>query len=108
MGRYRIWCAYDGDKVIHTSYVVPRCMKFPFLEKGDHEIGPCNTKSEYRGKGVYPAVLSEISDKYKNVYMIIDDANIPSIKGAAKAGFEVMPGEIKRDRLKRFFYVTEN
>lgn len=59
-GRYRIWCVYDGKEIIHTSYVVPSCFKFPFLKKGEFEIGPCYTKSEYRGQGIYPSVLQRI------------------------------------------------
>ncbi len=107
-GKYRIWCVYDNDTVIHTSYVVPKCVKFPFLDKASYEIGPCHTNDSYRGKGIYPAVLYDIVQKKGGVaYMIIDDTNTPSIKGVAKAGFAVMPGEIIRDKFKRFVYVTE-
>ncbi len=107
-GNYCVWCAYDGDDVIHTSYVVPKCVKFPFLRKGSYEIGPCKTESAYRGKGIYPAVLTEIIMEVKTAYMIVDDNNTASIRGITKTGFVAMPGEIKRDKLKRFVYITEN
>lgn len=58
---YIYYCIDDSGKVIHTSYVIPKCIKFPFLSDNDYEIGPCMTISEYRGKGIYPQVLSYIT-----------------------------------------------
>ena len=55
-----VYAADKNENVMHTSYVVPRCMKFPFLGKGDMEIGPCATYPAYRGQGIYPAVLRYI------------------------------------------------
>ncbi len=104
-GKYRVWCAYDANLVIHTSYVIPKCSKFPFLKDNQYEIGPCHTQKQYRGKGIYPAVLYKIAIKYPS-FMIIDDVNLPSIKGVIKAGFTVMPGEVKENKLKRFIYIS--
>lgn len=106
-GRYRVWCAYDGEKVIYTSYVIPKCYKFPFLKKDSYEIGPCFTDKDYRGKNIYPAVLSKIVSRSGTAYMIINDANTPSIRGVIKAGFITEPGEIKCDKMKRYLYVME-
>ncbi len=69
-GAYRVWCAYDGDFVVHTSYVIPKCNKFPFLNGDSYEIGPCHTNSDYRGKGIYPAVLTEIVNYWGGVQLI--------------------------------------
>ncbi len=91
-GKARIYYVCDGENLVHTSYVVPKCRKFPFLDKNDYEIGPCFTYPEYRGKGVYPEVLRYICDKVGNsnttFYMIVDESNISSVKGIEKAGFE--------------------
>ena len=106
-GKYRVWCAYDGDKVIHTTYVVPKCTKFPFLNKGSFEIGPSYTEPAYRGKGVFPAVLTQIFTEIECAYAIIEDTNAASIRGTSKFGFTVMPGEVKRDKFKRFIYIAE-
>ena len=106
-GKYRVWCAYDGIKVIHTSYVIPKCYKFPFLKKGSYEIGPCYTDKDYRGKSIYPAVLSKIVVGGGTAYMIINDNNASSIRGVIKAGFVAEPGEIKCDRIKRYVYLKE-
>lgn len=112
LGKYRVWVVYDGETVAHASYVVPKCWKFPFLKKGEFEIGPCRTAPEYRGQGIYPAVLARVvgsdadaSTRANGYYMIVKDSNAPSIRGVAKAGFALLPGEIKRDFLKRRAYV---
>ncbi|MBE6941078.1 MAG: GNAT family N-acetyltransferase [Ruminococcaceae bacterium] len=106
-GKTTIVYAVDKDgSVMHTSYVVPRCMKFPFLRKGDLEIGPCATLPEYRGRGIYPAVLRHICKTFANedtvFYMIVNDQNIPSIRGIEKAGFELC-GTVKRSRFLKIY-----
>lgn len=39
--------------------------------------------------------------------MIINDNNTSSIRGVIKAGFVVVPGEIKCDKIKRYVYLKE-
>ncbi len=91
-GKAKIYYVADADDLMHTSYVVPQCSKFPFLGKNDYEIGPCFTYPQYRGKGIYPNVLRHICNSLGNsdtsFYMIVDDANIASVKGIEKAGFK--------------------
>lgn len=58
---YIYYCIDDVGKIIHTSYVIPKCIKFPFLSDNDYEIGPCVTEFKYRGKGIYPQVLEYIT-----------------------------------------------
>lgn len=99
----------NGD-LMHTSYVIPECIKFPFMSRGDYEIGPCYTYPAYRGKGIYSNVLYGICNKMKNTnptfYMIVDEANEPSIKGIEKAGF-VRCGVVQKSKfIKRYFKVT--
>ena len=66
-----------------------KTFKFPFLNKGEFEIGPCFTLPKFRGRGVYPSVLIYILEKNKNskFYMIVHKNNIPSIRGIEKSGF---------------------
>ena len=96
-GKAKIYYISDGDKIKHTSYVVPKCFKFTFLGESDYEIGPCYTYSQYRGQGLYPMVLRSICDSLGNIgttfFMIVDDSNISSVRGIEKAGF-VICGEI--------------
>ncbi len=90
-GKCKIYMLRYGDDVVHTSFVVPRCGKFPFLKKGDYEIGPCVTSSEYRRRGAYFYVLGHITaqPEYEGAsfYMIVKSTNAPSVAGIEKAGF---------------------
>lgn len=94
--------------VMHTSYVLPKCFKFPFLAKGEYCIGPCFTYPTFRGQGIYPTVLNSICqlESYPSdtvFYMVVSDTNTPSVRGIEKAGFERC-GRIKKTRLlKRYF-----
>lgn len=77
------------------------------MKKGDIEIGPCQTKETYRGKGIYPFVLYQILKDYGKrnrncvAWMIIADNNIASVKGVEKVGFK-LDGKVKRNRWKQY------
>ena len=85
---YRV---YESDTIIHESFVIHRCYKFPFLGKNDIEIGPCRTHEQWRGKGIYPSVLTAILENELSeddrAYMIIESDNRASINGVIKAGY---------------------
>ncbi len=91
-GKAKVYCYRYNGELVHTSYVIPRCHKFPFMSKNDYEIGPCFTYPKYRGKGFYPQMLkyicSSIGAENSVFYMIVDEANLSSIKGIEKAGFQ--------------------
>lgn len=107
-GRAAIFYVCENGEVAHTSYVVPRCFKFPFLKKGEYEIGPCRTKMQYRGKGLYPMVLNDIvhsvGEEGAFFYMIVDETNSSSIKGIEKAGF-TRCGTVKVNRLTKQYQI---
>ena len=88
-GKSQVWYLQNGCEIIHTSTVVPKCCKFPFLQVGEYEIGPCVTREDHRGKGIYPYVLNCItaSQKGATFYMIVRSTNQSSIQGIKKAGF---------------------
>lgn len=91
-GKYRIVYVKDGDVIIHFSIILPKYFKFPFIGPNDLEIGPCWTKEEYRGQGLYPAALSYIIRKYQHtrvqrLFMFTRKPNVASQKGILKVGF---------------------
>lgn len=59
-GKMKVYFLKKDGKIIHTSNVISKCRKFPFMSKSDLEIGPCNTKSGYRRRGCYLYVLQYI------------------------------------------------
>lgn len=101
--------APETGRVIHTSCVMGRSFKFPFMKKGDIHIGPCRTDPEQRGKGIYKAVLRHITRKteYNTAYMIVADSNLPSIKGIEGAGFRYS-GAMERSRFLKIYRRAEH
>jgi len=81
------WLA-DPKKYIHSPY-----LKVLFENCNDkmcHYIFYCHTFEKYKGKNIYPYILSYIINKHKNedIYIDTDLLNIPSQKGIEKVGFE--------------------
>ncbi len=106
LNKVAICYVMQEGKIAHTSYVIPKCGKFPFLKKNDHEIGPCYTAPEFRGRGIYPDVIRFICARFSELagvfYMIVDEGNTSSIRGIEKAGF-VCIGKVRKTRiLKRY------
>ena len=91
---------------VHTSCVTGPGCKFPFMEKGDIHIGPCYTEPDHRGKGIYRNVLRAIHAdscrKHRRAYMIVDEENLPSIKGIESAGFTLV-GAVERSKLWKIY-----
>ena len=107
-GRCHIYACKDGDMQIHFTYVMKKCFKFPFLKGKDIHIGPCWTHENYRGKGIYPAVLYRVCSENKgSKYMIIDDKNISSQKGVYKVGFTKI-GALSKSRILKIYRSTQN
>ena len=109
-GKARLYCYRQNGALVHTSYVIPKCYKFPFLSKYDYEIGPCFTYPQFRGKGYYPQMLkyicSNIGTEKTVFYMIVDANNIPSIKGIEKAAFQRC-GNIKKTKIMKRYKVEQ-
>lgn len=100
----------EAGRVAHTSYVVPACYKFPFMQKGDYEIGPCQTEENSRGKGLYVKTLNRITSEqaYEKAvfYMLVSEDNIPSVRGIEKAGFLPDGHAVRTGKLKTYVKVV--
>lgn len=98
-----------AGNVVHQSMLIGWNPKFSFLKKNEYEIGPCYTMEEYRGLGIYPYVLQQITSFMPNnksseslgggqslrYYMFVAQDNISSRRGVEKAGFKVI-GYVQR------------
>jgi len=77
-----------NNQLIHYSYCSGRGFSYPFINKKEIVIGPCWTKEDCRGKGIYPAVLGNIcSDPEIKYYIFCKPENSSSKKGIAKLAF---------------------
>lgn len=110
-GKANIFYAISkSGELMHTSYVIPKCFKFPFLMKNEYAIGPCHTYKEYRGQGIYPCVLRFIVRTVgcddTNFYMSVDSENVSSIRGIEKSGFKKC-GIVKKTRILKRYYIQK-
>jgi RimJ/RimL family protein N-acetyltransferase len=60
MGKFKILYIMDGKNIAHYSFVIPKNFRFPFMKRGDLQIGPCFTDKKYRGQGLYKQALKII------------------------------------------------
>lgn len=61
-GKIEIYFMSDKNgALMHSSVVLGKCYKFPFMESDDFEIGPCRTYPQYRRRGLYKKVLNYIT-----------------------------------------------
>lgn len=93
-GNYKIIYLMNEDEIIHFTHILPKFFKFPFLTSYDLEIGPSWTKKNYRGKGLFPAILTYIVYQFKapkrKFYVLAHSDNLPSQKAIQKAGFVML------------------
>ena len=107
-GDFRIYyvTAQEWGRPIHTSYVTGAGPKFPFMNKGDIHIGPCYTAPDHRGQGIYRRVLKTIHaenhSQCTRAYMIVDETNLPSIKGIEAAGLTYI-GRVERQGIRKIY-----
>lgn len=92
LGNFKILCLTDADKLVHFSYIIPKVFRFPFMKKGDIQIGPCLTSENYRKKGIYGAVLqyivAEYATKGRSLWIYTAEHNIASQSVIEKVGFQ--------------------
>lgn len=92
-GKLKIYCLYDKKGLAHFSFLIPYCAKFSFMGKGDYQIGPCWTREDCRGQGLYGKMLSFISNQKikdssnQNTFVLVREANKESTKGIMKTNF---------------------
>lgn len=90
--KHRVLYEYDvvkDNKVVSRSLVMSKIPIYRFMPRKGIHLGLCFTIPEERGKGYYPLMLKYIQADLKDddVYMIVDERNVSSIKGIEKAGF---------------------
>lgn len=78
--------------IIHVSYLYDSIFLLKLLNKKGPVIGDCFTKKQYRGQSIYPYVINSIALESikkggKEVFIVVNQDNLSSIKGIEKAGF---------------------
>ncbi len=91
LGKYKIIYVEKDNTIIHYTHILPKFFKFPFMGSKDLEIGPSWTSELYRGKSIFPAVITYIIHVFKDdnriFYSFAHIDNKPSQKAILKSGF---------------------
>jgi len=82
----------ESDKLIHVSYLYDNIFLLKLVNKNGPVIGDCYTNKQYRGQSIYPQVINKIAletlkQGIQEVFIVVNQENISSIKGIEKAGF---------------------
>lgn len=106
--RHRVYCLYDNHGLVHYSFLIPHCSKYPFTQKKDYVIGPCWTDDRRRGEGIYGRMLNYLGQVVRkqsgDSYVLVREANISSTKGITKARFDRAGVCTKSKMLKHYKY----
>ncbi|MFC3880886.1 hypothetical protein ACFOSV_11890 [Algoriphagus namhaensis] len=88
-----VFSFFDGSELAHKSKVFhhSRLLKSFGFKSPMVCIGDCVTFPEYRGKGLYPAMLTYLKNRFSpfsQIFILVSPQNKPSIIGIEKAGFK--------------------
>lgn len=99
-----------GGVLDHLSFVFPRFARFPFMKRGDLQIGATWTRPEARGQSLATRAIYEIVARTREpgraYWYLTEAANVASVRAVEKAGF-TLAGEgekLPRMGLKFFGY----
>jgi RimJ/RimL family protein N-acetyltransferase len=87
---FKAYVVLHSTRVVHASLVFTKNLLARQLGfRNVLIIGNCFTDEEYRGKGIYPAVLKRIRTDFadRTLIVFVDPANTASVRGLEKAGF---------------------
>lgn len=101
-GFSRVFVEYDyivNKTIVSKAVLISKVPLYKFLPSKGIHLCYCETIPEARGKGYYPQLLSFIQNDFRSddLYMVVDEKNISSIRGIEKAGFKRCGKVLKLD-----------
>jgi GNAT superfamily N-acetyltransferase len=93
----------SDDETVHRLFG----NRFPVLRSDEMLLEGAFTLEEWRGKGIMAAAMAQIAEKAiphaaRYVVTLVNDDNIPSLKGCKKAGFA--PYLARTDHWRHFHF----
>lgn len=99
---YRILLLYDKGVPLHRTVMTPPFFRFPFLGRGDLQVGDTWTAPEFRGRGIAAAALRQVVRRLgrpgRSFWYVVEEDNAPSIAAVRKAGFERSGSAVRTSR----------
>lgn len=99
---YVVFLMFDGHRLVHRSCIFPGFFRFPFMGRGDVQIGDTWTHPDLRGKGLAThalhSIVARLAGPGRSFWYVVDAANQASIRAVEKAGFQCVGTGRKRPR----------
>lgn len=107
-GRLERYEVHSAGRKVSWAYCVGRVYQFPFMGRGDVQIGPAFTLSEYRGRGYYKMLMARAMNEHPEsvCWMIVADNNYPSLRAVEALGFRRV-AYLKHNRLTKMYRVVQ-
>lgn len=97
----------DGS-IVHSSLIMPRFARFPFMGRKDLQIGATFTAPACRGRGLalraVHEILAELHAPDRAFWYLTDHSNTASIRVIEKAGFRLVGTGKKMPRMGLKFF----
>ena len=91
LGQYHILYVKQDHRIAHYSFIIPKNFRFPFMNPGDLQIGPCFTYPGFRNRGIYTKVLCLIpnilGEAGSGFWIYTTQNNLVSQKAIERAGY---------------------
>lgn len=91
-GRFAELSLWRDDELVHRLIVTPRWHRFPFMERGDLQLGELWTNPAHRRKGFALAAMNEAHRLFggpgQRFWYVTDADNLRSAALARSAGYE--------------------
>ena len=92
----------ENGGIAHSSLVMPRFARFPFMGRTDLQIGATCTRPDRQGQGLASRAINEIVDHYSEpgraYWYLTDETNAASVAVIRKAGFTLIGTGTKHPR----------
>lgn len=100
--KFAILLVYFNGEIAQRTFVLSKCLKFPFMSNNDLQIGPCDTEADHRRKGLARYVIDKILKTYSEegriFWWVARTENEASRSLIEKAGFKLY-GEAEKRQL---------
>ena len=98
---YALLLRYENGKLAHRSCIFPKFYRFPFMRRGDVQVGDVWTAPAYRGRGTAARALREVLRRFPDraVWYVCEESNVASIRVAEGAGMRVAGFGTRTQRL---------
>lgn len=100
---YAVSTVYHGEMLVHYVGFFPRYFRFPFMDKGDLQLGDGWTHPDHRGKRIAPfsyiSGIRSLRKQNRKFWGLIEEKNLSATRAFGKTGAKLIGEGIRRKRM---------